>query len=99
MPNQSFQCFGAILGRLVCRSTDPVLKIRKYVTSSIESLLVALAAYNRLEGDKLREELDSVKIVQVIREKLIKDEPNLMLAAVNGLAKVFEVNIKLFHYL
>jgi len=88
MPNQSFQCFGVILGRLVCRSTDPVLKIRRYVTSSIESLLVAVATYNKLEGDKLKEELDSLKIIQVIREKLLKDEPNLMLTAVTGLAKV-----------
>ena len=75
---------------MVCRSTDPVLKIRRYVTSSIESLLVAVATYNRLEGDKLKEELDSLKIIQVIREKLLKDEPNLMLTAVTGLAKVFE---------
>lgn len=85
---QAFNCFGSILGRLVGRTTDPILKIRYNVNSSIYSLLNALCIYHKYEGPKLAEEQEQLKAIQVCGEKLLKNDPNLLLNAVNDLSKV-----------
>ena len=46
-------------------------------------MLKVLCVYNKLEGDKLKEEQESLKAINVCGEKLLKNDPNLLLNAVN----------------
>jgi hypothetical protein len=51
-------------------------------------MLKVLCVYQKLEDKKLIEEQEQLKALQVCGEKLLKNDPNLLLNAVNDLSKV-----------
>ena len=62
-------------------------------------MLKVLCVYNKLEGDKLKEEQESLKAINVCGEKLLKNDPNLLLNAVNELSKVKVQFLKFKYFL
>lgn len=77
----NFSCFGNILGRVVTRVTDPVIKIRVLAIDCIDSLLKSLQIFTKENWDE-SESLNNLK------QNLEKNSPNILLTSVNDLSKI-----------
>jgi hypothetical protein len=80
--------FGSMLGRLVPRTTDPIIQVRKNSIRSIETLLQILSICSKQDPEQLEDEALSAKLLHSIGEKLNQNDSNLLLLSVNELAKV-----------
>lgn len=82
----TFDCFGKILGLIMTRITDPIIAIRLLTIDCIESLLKALVTYG--ENESLLAEKDKhFEQLSIIKQKLTKNDSNILLSAVSDLAK------------
>lgn len=77
----NFSCFGNILGRIVTRVTDPVIKIRVLAIDCIDSLLKSLQIYSDISWEE-SESLNNLK------QNLVKNSPSTLLSSVNDLSKI-----------
>lgn len=81
-----FCCFGNILGRIVTRVTDPVIKIRVLAIDCIDNLLKSLQIYTSNSCEE-SESLNNIK------QNLVKNSPTTLLSSVNDLSKILCKNI------
>jgi maestro heat-like repeat-containing protein family member 1 len=84
--SKTFEAFGHVLGRVATRTTDSQLAIRVISIDCIE-YLIKIGQFYLIKADetqtaKLKEILTGVK------QKLIKNDPTIMINAINDLSKV-----------
>ena len=81
----SLESFGTILGRIVSRSTDPVIQIRTYTVDCIENLI---KINNLMKNDEKQTDDKEIESLSSIKQKLVKNDSNILLSAVSDLSKI-----------
>lgn len=82
----NLECFGHILGRIVSRSTDPIIQVRLITIDCIESLIRSLQIYNQSSVENDSEVL--IELLGGVKQKLIKNDSSILLIGVNELSKL-----------
>ncbi|BFZ13379.1 hypothetical protein BsWGS_16418 [Bradybaena similaris] len=91
---QNLENMGLFLARLIPRCTDPVTRIRQLAIDCVHTTLkIAL----RLEGNPLDHKDQMVDALPTLKERLRKDDPNLLFSVVNDLSKVIAKKLPADH--
>lgn len=86
--SNGFDSFGTILGRIVSRSTDPIIQIRTFTVDCIENL-IKLNNLMQNKSDSDQEQSDrELEGLSAIKQKLVKNDSNILLSAVSDLSKI-----------